>query len=361
MWSQWYLIEDAGKKVIRRYQRKNGKTQWQRLPAQQYRDLNQGELESLLRRLNVTKELERREAEERYNFDHAYVNQRSLQMFDDLLYSSANNKKHINRMAVYLRLYVLDFFITKCKVPDPKFWKKHENEWGLWLEKKLAYNTIKQVIFNANRFLALLHEKCYPNEVPLIKLKPLSRNKLKLLKATTSKSTYKFIDEQTFKTIVKNAELSGHDDAASVMKLCYYFGLRISEALGLQHDDVYEKSLKVYRQASNYVDGRVITKELKDIDGREVPYWYSTPDEAYELIGKLPKSHPNTAMKKVNLLIKRFGNVSHDFRRSFATRALQQHHWKLVKDAMGHEDIETTMGYDIAEKSSSNKKWKPSK
>ena len=71
--------------------------------------------------------------------------------------------------------------------------------------------------------------------------------------------------------------------------------------------------------------------------------------------------HPDTLIQKINELLRAFGHSSHDFRRSFVTRSLSKYHWKEVKNAMGHEDIETTLGYDLTIEVDQNKRWQPTK
>lgn len=365
MWSQWYLIKEknTGGVAIKRYTKKpDGKTSWQRFPAAEYKSLSHQKIEELVRRLNITETVKRKQAEERYNFDHAFVSTKVKERYEEYLMANANDAKHIATMMSNLDSYVLEYFVLEQKLPDPKFWKQVEDKWGLWLidTKKLAYNTTLQVIHNANRFLAFLHEKVYPTEIPVIKLKPLSKNKLKLHKAKTTNATYKYIKPEAFEDILKHAE---EEDPTIIpnLQLCYKFGVRATESLGFTSECIFEDMLEVKQQGASCKNGKMKLRPVKDIDKREVPYWFATPDEAYDWIAAVKPMGPRTLKVRLNEVLAKFGHTSHDLRRSFATTALRKYHWKDVKNAMGHEEIETTLKYDLAEQESERKPFVPKK
>jgi integrase len=260
----------------------------------------------------------------------------------------------------YLRKYTFEYFVLTKKQPDPKHWPRLQNDWGVWLidDQKLGHSSILQIIFNANRFLRFLREVAYPGEVENIKLTPISRNKLKLLKANSVDDRYKFITAEKYEKIEK-AFKADHKHLLPVLRLCYHFGLRISETLGLRQDDVYEDTLSIQRQGKSFSAGKVSTKQLKSLEKREVPYWFASPDDAYEWISSMPMLNPTTLNRKMNAALKSFKHESHDLRRSFITRALRQQHWRDVMRAAGHKDIETTLRYDQPLTKTEKKLFKP--
>lgn len=362
MWSQWYLLQDrtnANGYVVKRYCKLNGKTKWQNLPVKQYKSLSNDEIEALLRRLNASHESIKLKNEERYDFNHAFLNKKVMERFEEHLDGSINDEGHKRQMLSYLRRYTFEFFVIKNKLPDPKTWQRVQDKWGTWLiEQKLSYNTIKQVIFNTNRFLRFLREVVYFDEMPLIKLAPLSRNRLKAHKLKTYSDRYKFINEDKFAEIVNHFSFK-EPELLPVVMLCYQMGLRISETLGCQVSDIYEDSLDLKRQAYAFNNGKILTKSLKGLEDRKVPYWFATANDVYSWISVLPKMSPGNLIKRINAELKTFGLESHDFRRSFVTRALRVQHWRDVMRACGHKEMETTLRYDQPLAQTERKLYKP--
>jgi integrase len=356
-WSRWYLVADSGQPKIRRYKVINGKTVWERYPVKNYRDLATQELEALLRRLNTSWEVERKSAEERYNFDHAFVNIMSIEKYRKHLAMNITDKSTIETALQFLNDYVFKFFIIEHELPDPSTWHRKEDEWGEWLqEQDLSPATIKKIVGGANRFNKFLLEKLYVNmEVPR-KLSPIGSQKLAKLEIFRSKKMKvktKYITSDIYKAVLKAAEQL-YPEVIPNIKLCKAFGLRISETLGFDRSKLLSAALVVDEQGDEFVNGQVIRGAVKT-DARRVPYWNLTAKESWSLIKAIQPMGPHTLVKRVNEILEPFGHTSHDFRRTFITEALRLHHWKDVMRAAGHKDVRTTMLYDQDDRGISDK------
>jgi hypothetical protein len=346
MWSPWYIIKDQSKTrgyVVKRYI--IGTTRKENLPISQYKDLSLSETESLIRRLNMTHELKRKTQEERYDFDHTFINAHAKERFKLYIESRAENQGHIQTQMRYLDVYVFGFFILKLKLPDPQFWHQHEHDWGKWLstEQELSASTIKQITFIANRFLRFISTKLYPEKLTVMSLEPLGRNKLKSLKARAPNlKRYKFISEELFETIIK--ELSGSPILANI-ELAYRYGLRLSETMALKQSSIYREHLFVNEQAIGYNGITLKLGPTKTLDTRKIPHWFSIPKDTWKLIQEVKPMHSDTLNEKVNRSLDKFQRQSHDLRRSFITRSLRLYNHRDVQMAAGHKDLRTTLAY----------------
>lgn len=346
-YSAWYLVPEKGYEYgsIKRYIRKDGKTSWQRFPKASYKGLDPQEIEALLRRLNATHEIKKQAAINRYDFHHAYVNQKSLAKFEDYLASQADDREHIHNTMTILKIHVLDFFIVKANLPDPKEWYRQETEWGKWLlAKNLSTSSLKRSISTANRFTKFLSSKVYPEMGVAHVLEPIGKNKFKTLSPKKSDAAG-FVSPSLFAEILSHLERGDSAILPNVI-LCYKLGLRIGETQGLTREKFFKTHVLVDEQGDRFVNGIVLRRPVKTKDERKVPYWYISGKEAWELVKALKPMSPFTVIDRVNAGLRPFAITSHDFRRTFITNALRGHHWKDVQKAVGHKDVRTTMGYN---------------
>lgn len=359
MYSQWYLIKEknTGGIAVKRYFKIDRKTKWERFPKEKYKHLSLPEVEALVYRLNTAKRIEERDALERYNFDHSFVKTTILESFELMLMNSASDRNHVTTLVNYLTKYMLDFFINKKKLPHPNYWLKHEDAWGAWLlRQNLSPSTLKKIVQISNRFMKFLAKK-YVGEVNSVVYEPFSRRKLQDIQARRpSLSRKKLIDDNDFEAIIKQCR----DDLVPYIKLANFFGLRVAEIFGLSEDGVYKDFLSVERQVVT-VEPRAVYGPLKNKQRRRVPYWFSSPKEAYELIGQLKKLHPNTVSDYFGSEMRRLKMPYefHDLRRTFITKALRSYHWRDVQLAAGHYDIKTTMQYAQDDREMNNERWVP--
>ena len=129
------------------------------------------------------------------------------------------------------------------------------------------------------------------------------------------------------------------DDIKPLIILAYRFGLRCSEVLGLNQDDVYLDYLLIERQ----YEGKNKYCNTKSRDNRMVPYWYISPEETYNLISQIKRINPNTLSRR--FIKESGGKEMHDLRRSWITLSLRKQHYRDVQLAAGHRNIETTQKY----------------
>lgn len=357
-WKKWSLSTNGIKGIlIRRYRTENGRRIWETYPTANYKHLSQDEIEALLRRLNVRHINAQNEALERYNFDHAFINPNVLKAFERYLETKANNAEYIRRLLSMLNEYPFHFFIHKLKVTDPNLWKKKEELFGHFLlEKDLSSEHIQRIIQHTNRFISFLHDK-YPDEIRLTKLNSISNTVLKKRKGLQQVQRQKYISIEDFNKICSEVD----QRILAPIKLAYYFGLRRSEALGLTINDVFEDSLSVERQLIK-VEPRVEYDLLKTFETRHVPYWNTTPEEAYELVSKMKLLHPDTLGHIFKKEMKRLKMpfLFHDFRRTFITNALRKYHYRDVQLAAGHSQIKTTELYAQDDRKLQKKRFIPS-
>ncbi len=345
-WSRWYLVPEQGKLRIKRYRTtESGKKTWQRYPAKQYLKLATPEVESLLRKLNATYEVDRRLAEERYNFNHAFVNKLVVEKFTKALRSGAEDAGHVDTTIHRLNRYVFEFFILQCQIPDPSRWHLKDDAWGEWLlQQKLSARTLKKVVSIANRFNRFLVEKVDPNmETPRV-LDPIGKVTLSKLAAKENSGT-KYIGVWVFEQIISKAKTDDPDVIPNIL-LCYNFGLRISETLGITRDKFLRGALVIDEQGDKLVNNVVTRRPVKTKDSRRVPYWNMPAKDAWELVKQIKPMHPDSLIKRVNAVMGAFNHTSHDLRRTFITNALRKYHWKDVQLAVGHKDVRTLMGYN---------------
>ncbi|MGE3682061.1 MAG: tyrosine-type recombinase/integrase [Bdellovibrionales bacterium] len=370
-WSQWYVVPEKNKKgeaipKIKRYRKVNGKIKWQRYPARHYRGKKADEIDKLVNQLNATFLTDKKNAEERYKFDHAYINQHSIGKFEKHLRKKTTDEGNVRTVLQMLNEYVFEFFVLQHKIPDPSRWHQKEDEWGEFLlDRDLSAATIKKVVGTANRFNKFLIEKVYPEMSTPRKLEPVGTSvldQLELERAKTEKVKTKYITPETFEKMIKAAmnKKTGDPEIIPNMKLCYAFGFRISETLGLTKDKFLKDNIVVDEQGFKVeedLDGTTsIARKKVKTHARRVPYWNMTAQEAWNLVKEIKVMHPSTLVRRVNKIMGKFGHTSHDFRRTFITNSFRKAHWKDVMKAAGHTDVRTTMLYDMDDRNLSEEK-----
>lgn len=362
-WTRWYLVSEndrSGVKqpCIKRSRKVDGKIKWNRYPAKHYKQMKKEELQALLRRLNATFETDKKLAEERYNFDHTYVNIKSLDLFEKNLKKNTTVRTSVSNPMSSLERYALEFFIITNGIPDPSRWHLKEDDWGEWLlEQDLSTSALKRIISTTNRFTKFLNQKIYPDMATPRKLEPIGRAKFTEVNYVRKKQgknvEAKYMHPDVFEKILVAFETEDPVLLPNV-KLCKAFGLRISETLGLDRMKVFEDALLVDEQGFRVKDGKIVRKKVKTNE-RRVPYWNMSDKAAWALIKKIVPMHPSTLAKKINAVLENFGHTSHDFRRTFITEAHRKHHWKDVQRAAGHTSHAMTMKYDQDDRQLSNK------
>lgn len=352
---KWCLLPDGR---IRRWERGVLKTH----PKARYRHLlgKPVELQAYLGRLNA--EITTRRTLE---IRHKWISQEIQNRYEEEL-GLRTTSKDARREMEALKKHFLYFFIHTLELPDPNDWYRTQtNQWAKYLmgpDAPPSAGSKKQLIQAANRFMKWLHRQM-PDKIPLYRFEPLTLKNFKdadearRLRGELRKERY--IQPDVWKQI--EGGLPGVIRAA--VMLAYYFGLRRSEVLGLRLDDVTVDVLWVQRQRTNSAGA---VKGPKGKIDREVPYWFCSPEEAYQLVTQLPtRMHPDsltdqwdTYMKKLKL-----DHVFHDLRHTWITLALAKNgkDARVVQLAAGHKDISTTMKYAHDHRVHDKRPFKPKK
>lgn len=347
--NKWVIITEtqAGRKVltIRRwvYRKPNEKPIYERLPIEKYHDIrhNSTMLKEFVTRLNANFKIP-----DAIEIRHAFISPTLLDQYREFLLTQIPNQGKAIAEFGYLKRYFLNFFITTMNQPDPVTWhKNHKTVWAKYLQSKdcpASADTKKDIVRAANRFIQWLHEQ-RPTEVPPLKFQPITKAKYKEIEAFRGLRGEihepKFIKDKDWGIISSKLPST----IRSTTLLAYHFGLRRSEALGLQVKDVRNTVLSVERQ----LEGVVRYTPLKGRETRKVPYWDTTPEAAYGWCQSLVVIHPDTLTEVWGELMDAsgFDYTFHDLRHTWITRMIRKHAPRDVQLAAGHKSIDTTMSY----------------
>lgn len=353
MWSRWGLSKNKDGLSIRRYKSVAGKIKWERYPKEKYRNLNEQDVEALVRRLNASEIANEISAKKRFIYDHAYVNKKNLERFEEILIRKSKDHKWPRSVMNYLHNYVFEYFVKDQRLADPKLWSQFDDRWALWLKNKtpisktkhkktrLSGSSLKQIVNSANQYLAFLEDKIYVGE-SIRRLKPFVRGELDKMESDSG-LRFKYISDLDWEKIC-----AAIDNHAPIIKplviLCYSFGLRASESLALSLSNIRNNYLLIDGQLTRL--GSV--SRPKNYKSRKVPYWCISPYLTYETITKIKPMHPHTFVRLFSDVMKKSGLdfKTHDLRRTFITKALDSGKIPFeVKEAVGHSEFSTTMIY----------------
>jgi integrase len=348
--SKYSLFKEKGQWVIRRWE--NGLNK--RLPVRQYRHLreDEAELKAFVTRLNA--EARTKEA---VAFKHAFISPLLLEEYKEQLLAQVPTRKNALCQFKYLNEYFLNYFIGKLNLADPRQWfAVHKSKWATYLlDSKLSASTIRKIVQEANRFMEFLAEK-RPDETVAIKFKPLSKARLSTLQAERrlARGHERYVRPKDWGRI-KKAIKAAKPEIRAAVTLCYYLGLRRSEALGLIPTDVRREYVKVERQKLSLYGKPSILKGKKN---RKTPYWYANPKFVHALIRRLVPMSPDTLGDEFAAL--ETGFHLHDLRATFITNALRdQVVPREVQLAVGHEHLATTMRYARDHRDFGDDIWTP--
>lgn len=346
-----------------------GKKSWQRLPKSLYRDLSHSELERLIRRLNYeTDSAREQQAKERFEIHSAFISSAELSNFLDQMRSEIPTQEVAEQNYSRLKKHFIDFFMQYSA--NPSDWhRKYESQWAKYLEDTgLAVASLRTIIQVANRFMRYLYKR-RRDELYLIKFEPISRARFKMISAEQADSKSdrlpKYIKPEDHETILKNIP----DELRSYYLLSYKFGIRRGEALGLygRTECVKMECLEISLQGTKLKDDKSgpSLSPTKGRSKRDVPYWYSTPDETYELIEKMILVSPDEITRRFSAFCKslKMGYHFHDTRHTFITNAVNDSRRFPLNDvriACGHFDISVTNGYLRDSTAYDKKKFIPS-
>lgn len=346
-WFKWTLTNFGPKGfVIRRYRKLNGKTVWQSYPKKKCKAFDHEQLTALVAKLNATRK-------QPLELCSPYVNHSILSKFEAMLKTRSNRNAHVVALMGCLHNHVLKFFVHSKRLPNPNSWKACEYEFGDYLLKqKISAAHIVRITQTTNRLIKFLHEN-FP-EIRNRRLDPVSLHVMKDI-VTTNTHRVKYIPEDVFQQICQSMS----PFILPNVKLAYCYGLRRAETFGLTAAHIYEDSISVERQLTKV--NPVCFSSLKSKEFRQVPHWFTSPEETYKLIADVKVMHPDTLGEAFRQQMKSIGLsfTFHDLRRTFITNALRTQHYRDVQLAAGHSDLKTTQRYAQDDRRMQRKQFVP--
>ncbi len=343
-WYKWSVTKYEFGFRIRRYRFVNGNKVWDTFPKEKYSHILNQEIYNFVVQLNL---VNRVDVVAKVS-TNKLINDKNLESFRKILVNKINSPNHIKDLMSVLKNHSIGFFYGKMKSDNINEWINFETEFGEYLFL-LNYSAshVKRIVQVTNRFIKFL-SKANP-EVKLVTFEPLSDFKLKKQKSERRKFISKFEYERIMANI--DSKILPHTI------LAYSFGLRCSETLSLQTNDMFEDCIELQRQQLDVKN----TKDLKNRSVRSVPYWFISPEDAFCQINGMKVMHPDTLSKLFIKEMKKHGLEFqfHDLRRTFITNALRIHHYRDVQLAAGHSDLKTTMLYAQDDRLLQRKKFVP--
>lgn len=349
---RWMLTEEKGVLYIKRNVKimSSGKKTFQRLPRKLYNKLSKQDLQDLVTRLNYNEDREKR-MRERFKINSAFIPNSFLKEFYELLESEIPTLEVVQGNWAHLERHFLRYFIQFGA--NPMEWHRdHQAQWCNYLfETGLGPRSLRSIVQISNRFVKFLHWK-RPNEIPLMIFKPISKARFRKFSVEWDESDRgrkrSYISELNYAQMVKKIP----NEIKSVFILCYKFGLRRGESMGLYErpECVKKGYLHINKQLKQYTrDHELKLDTTKGRAARKVPYWYSSPEEVYNLIQKMVVLCPDEYSRKFSEFCKsiELDFTVHDCRHTFITNAVNEKDVRLneVRLAVGHTDLRVTSGY----------------
>lgn len=338
--------------IIRYIKSASGTLTSERLPIKKYALIreNVDELNKLVDRLNYDI-LKAKKSRDSLAFKHAFIDEELLEEFKSLLITQIPSRDRALTNFHYLKTHVLTYFIQTLNLANPRDWYLvSQTKWGEYLIKNkaiVAPATKREVIQIANRFIKFLHSK-RPDEVPMYRFEPISAAVFKKMiaqrKVDKEGADRKFIKDEHWAMIKTKLP----DSIKPAALLAYHYGLRRSETLGVQIQDVKKGYLELQRQLVK-LKPKPSFGPLKGREARKINHWLTTPENAYKWVKATQANliHPDTLSdiwREVMETLK-LDYDFHDLRHSFITKALAEYPPRQVQLAAGHKSIETTMKY----------------
>jgi integrase len=345
----WGLTQEKQKSGITTFVIKRWDTEKKRpvrLPVQEYAHIrdDEKELREFVKRLNAPLSAQRK-----VEFRHAFINEALLEKYLKYLKTQIATQSVAITNFNYLKKYVLGYFIGQCDLMDPNDWThiEHQTNWGDYLlnhKEVRAAKTKRTIVSEANRFLYWLAEM-RGKEVRYKKMQPLTKSQLKTVEAVRilkgENSQRKLIPDDHWKRI--EANLPAHLMANA--NLGYHYGLRRSETLGVQVQNVKLGYLRLERQLIKIG----VYGPLKGKLARKVDHWFTSVKNTHKWVkvAEANPMHPTTLSTEWAEFMKSLGYDYdfHDLRHTFITKAVRKHNVRDVQLAAGHKHISVTMGY----------------
>lgn len=345
----WHLTFNNGKPRIRRIVA----GEWETYPRSKYLEIAEDReaLKDLVIRLN-NKSPEAVKLRAKIEIRHAFISPALLERYYDWLSKKMPHRRNARRNWGYVLRHVLGYFVQTRQFADPVSWKKNELDWKEYLAgEKLAGPTIKQIVVEANRFLAWLHAE-RPEEVKPIRLEPFDRYLMRDHEAQRAArgdvNHSQHIKRETVDSIMGKVR----DERLKVaVFLAHRYGLREAEVVGLIPKDVRKFTVNVERQllalpAEGAVYGPLKGKDMRP---RQVSHWWADAHETLKAVKTLHQSliTPGYLCKLWAEEMRRldYDYRFHDLRHGFATDSIRKYGHRDTQLALGHKHAATTDRY----------------
>lgn len=330
------------------------KRSFQRLSRLFYKDFNREELRQFVLRLNGVDE-KKEIALKTLLLTNAFFPPSLLAAYMQKLEMEIPSKQAASYTYRYAIEHFLRFFLPQS--PDPKVWyQKLQPAWAEYLiQRKLSPSVLKKIVNSANRLMAFMHNS-RPDEIPLMVFRPLSKSVIAKIRANRElagegREKRKYMSELDYSIVVRSLP----DHLVSIFQLCYKYGLRRNEALGLygRQDKVRKGYILINEQLDRITNGKALLKPPKFNKNRKVNHWCATPEECFQLIKNIQLISSDRASKDFSEVTKRLHKdekiahayVLHDLRHTFISNAVKNHDINTVSRAVGHSNISITNEY----------------
>lgn len=242
----------------------------------------------------------------------------SLDVFDRFFgyLRSQLGEKHAKDIFGAFNLYSKKFFYEDCKLHALHEWKNHNTNFcnylwqnfphkvrGVEFNSKLSLKRIKTIISTNNYFYQFLREDLkderfnfkFTNSKSNFMKKNHEDDRIKSLPSEiVRRSQREWINDNDLNAI----ELNCPSEIRSAVLLAMKFGVREAESLGFTLGDTRESFLFCHQQLIKYPENNPKYGPLKNRTTRDIPYYLTSPDEAYELIQNLKLMTARTLAKK---------------------------------------------------------------
>lgn len=355
----------------------------ERYPVERYSHIQEPEeLKAFVRRLNA-EVFREQEALENILDRTAFLNNGMLEKYRAYLENHIPSELAIEYHMNMLKTHVINVLVGELHIVNPKEWVTREDDYYNWLlgpKAPGAVETKKKILQCLNRFYKWLHKQ-RPNEIPLAIFEGPGFERMRKVERMRAHQGEKIIRKAIAEKDWEKIEKSLPDDIGPWIRLCYRYGLRRSESLGLAYEGtncVFTKHLTLKKQLKKW-NPKTQRKEFaplktagrqpvsgKEIEYRKIPHWFDVdPNDTCDLIEEGLKNlmTPTTLTKKWASLMDSLGfdYHIHDLRHTWITRARAKYPSREVQLAAGHASIETTERYSHDHRESDEQLVRPSK
>lgn len=360
---KWSIISENGKYSIRRWAiYTDGQRKLQRLPIEQYKKYREDKdkLEELCTRLNY-REIQEENARKAWKVRSSFIDNKHLyDGFVKYMVSRTDDPKYANKCAGNLKKWFLDFWYDKKKY-DYLHWHKPKSQAELvdwWLSehkgKLISFKVLKTCTQNLNHFFKYLHQES-EGEIPELKftfptltqarIKKHEWNRRNKSKDAFDKRSGQYITDDEYKVIYDSAP----DSIKSAVYLAFNYGLRRSECLAVDKENLRKGYLQIEKQLTSFDGSEASFGPLKSRNMRKVPHWHKNDlKKVLKHIEAIEFMHPSTLTERWTQLMENIGlnYTFHSLRNTFISNAFRDgRNAGDIQLAAGHSDLRTTMGY----------------